>query len=99
LPTQELADKLDQIRDGFGYMIELDCAARCPSHNIAVGGAPHSLHVLGYAADLKYTPPLSLFLVNMLERLDIYMEDPKATPTWRHVQTRAPASGKRIFEP
>jgi hypothetical protein len=34
-----------------------------------------------------------------LERLGLWMEDPRWTPTWVHLQTRPPASGKRVFIP
>jgi len=30
---------------------------------------------------------------------DLYAEAPKATPRWAHLQTRAIASGKRVFNP
>lgn len=37
--------------------------------------------------------------LNILDKLDIYVEDFDATPTWVHIQTRKTSSGKRIFKP
>lgn len=36
---------------------------------------------------------------DMLEKHGLYREHPSATPTWCHLTTRAPASGKRTFYP
>jgi hypothetical protein len=33
--------------------VHLDCAYRCPAHNLAVGGVPDSEHTRGLAADIK----------------------------------------------
>lgn len=35
----------------------------------------------------------------LLERHGLYREHPDATPTWVHLTTRAPKSGKRTFNP
>lgn len=58
--TQELVDALEALRVSVGVPIQLDDAYRCPVHNAAVGGVPHSQHELGMAADIKIqgmTPP------------------------------------------
>ena len=34
-----------------------------------------------------------------LKLLGLWMEDPRWTPTWVHLQTRPPKSGKRVFIP
>lgn len=34
-----------------------------------------------------------------LEQIGLWMEDPRWTPTWVHLQTYAPKSGKRVFIP
>ncbi len=36
---------------------------------------------------------------SMLEKHGLYREHPSVTPTWCHLTTRAPASGKRTFMP
>lgn len=34
-----------------------------------------------------------------LERCELWMEHPQATPRWAHVQTVSPRSGRRVFLP
>jgi hypothetical protein len=101
MPTQELQDCLDSIRDQYGKPITLTCAARCPTHNASVRGALHSQHIQGNAADLATAsdPALASFIEANLETFDIYIEDPASTPSWRHVQVVPPASGRRVFKP
>ncbi|HZR37257.1 MAG TPA: D-Ala-D-Ala carboxypeptidase family metallohydrolase [Nevskia sp.] len=43
---------LDPLREQLGQPLHVDSGYRCPRLNQAVGGAPHSQHVLGQAADL-----------------------------------------------
>ena len=62
-----------------------------------------SAHLLGLACDI-YDPDGKIWdwcisNIPTLEKLSIYLEDRKATPTWVHVQLLAPRSGKRIFLP
>ena len=35
----------------------------------------------------------------MLEKYDLYREHPDSTPTWSHLTSRSPGSGKRTFWP
>lgn len=41
----------EDLRLYFNASVELHDACRCPTHNAAVGGVPHSQHLLGKAAD------------------------------------------------
>jgi zinc D-Ala-D-Ala carboxypeptidase len=50
--AQPLLDGLEALRARVGKPIHVNCAYRCPAHNQAVGGAPHSLHLRGEAADI-----------------------------------------------
>lgn len=66
-------------------------------------GAPGSSHKQGQAVDV-YDPlhKLALWCLENLERLEahgLYMEHPDATPSWCHLTTRAPKSGRRAFFP
>jgi uncharacterized protein YcbK (DUF882 family) len=51
--VQELVDALEALRALLGVPVTVNDAYRCPAHNAAVGGAPHSQHVLGRAADIQ----------------------------------------------
>jgi hypothetical protein len=49
---QTLIDLLQEIRDTLGAPININCAARCETHNAKVGGVKNSFHVQGMAADI-----------------------------------------------
>jgi uncharacterized protein YcbK (DUF882 family) len=46
--------KVNAFREAMGFAMTLTSAARCPSHNIAVGGAKSSKHMSGCAVDIKW---------------------------------------------
>lgn len=37
--------------------------------------------------------------LDVLKQIGLWMEDPRWTPTWTHLQTVAPGSGRRVFIP
>ncbi len=59
----ELIRLLETVRARFGKPVTITSAARCASHNKAVGGSDTSQHLLGKAADIvvKDTPPSEVF--------------------------------------
>jgi len=63
-PTQHLIDGLNMMQEIIGQELTINSGCRCPKHNAAVGGAPHSEHLTGDAADIKAAgrSPLELFL-------------------------------------
>ena len=64
-------------------------------------GAPRSAHKEGCAVDV-YDPlnRLDYWITDaVLEKHGLYREAPSATPGWCHLQTRAPGSGRRTFQP
>lgn len=54
---------LDPLREKYGKPIRVNSGYRCPKHNLAVGGASRSQHLLGEAADIA---PVSSFRVQDL---------------------------------
>lgn len=50
---QGLVNALEQFRALVGKPVLVNDAFRCPVHNEEVGGAPHSEHMLGLAADIR----------------------------------------------
>ncbi len=54
-----LLDGLERLRTLAGTTVIIHAGYRCPQHNQAVGGVPHSEHTLGLAADIAL-PGLSL---------------------------------------
>ena len=65
--------------------------------------APNSKHITGDAIDLEDKDgKFKSWCVDneiVLAANGLYMEHPKATPTWVHLQQVAPKSGKVIFVP
>lgn len=68
--------------------------------------AKRSAHMTGEAVDLMDDARQSLaakITVKLLEKYDLYMEDPRFTigknTNWVHLQTRRTASGNRLFKP
>jgi uncharacterized protein YcbK (DUF882 family) len=51
--TPELVAALEQFRAIIGQPVHIDSAYRCAEHNAAIGGKPHSQHLLGNAADIR----------------------------------------------
>lgn len=63
-----------------------------------------SLHLRGLGIDLRDTPERALARyclrnLDLLAALELWMEDPRWTPTWVHLQAAAPRSGDRVFIP
>jgi len=50
--SPDLVKLLEKIRKKIGKPIVISSGYRCPFHNEAVGGKPHSYHLLGMAADI-----------------------------------------------
>ena len=48
--------RLDELREKVGHPLVLSSGARCVAHNKAVGGAEHSRHIQGDAADITLVP-------------------------------------------
>ena len=104
LPTQDLVNKLDEIREKYNKPITLTCALRCPIHNKEVKGALSSKHIAGNAADLSDpNKEIMNWILPKLEELNIWIENPDATTNWVHIQVVPYGSWKpgmsRIFNP
>lgn len=71
--------------------------------NAAAGGAKKSAHLTCEACDLRDPGnKLGKWLIerpDVLVALDLYLEEPTATPGWCHLQSRRTGSGRRIFKP
>ena len=48
----ELINLLEKMRSFIGGAVRINSGCRCENHNNAVGGARHSVHKLGQAADI-----------------------------------------------
>jgi len=50
----ELAIKVQQVRDILGRSITINSGIRCSNHNTTIKATPTSSHIDGWAADLAY---------------------------------------------
>lgn len=48
-----LVMKLEEFRNFVGIPVRVNSGCRCPSHNKAVNGRPHSYHLSGRACDIS----------------------------------------------
>jgi hypothetical protein len=74
-------------------------------NDVTPNASKTSKHVVGLAVDLCDTlpeRPLARWCLRnkeALKELGLWMEDPRWTPTWVHLQSEPPASGNRVFVP
>ena len=94
---QQLIDALQKIRTDRGLPMSITSGYRCEEHNRAIHGAVHSAHLEGSAADVSDPQgKLKVWMAPRLEDYGLWMESPKDTPSWCHLQIR-PVAGGRIF--
>lgn len=91
----------NQILMDFGEFRKVNSGYRRLEDNKAAGGSKRSAHLSCEAVDLEDKDgKLKAFLTEeLLEKYDVYMEHPSATPSWCHIQTRPTRSGNRVFKP
>jgi hypothetical protein len=89
------------LLEEFGEYRKVNSGYRRPEDNAAAGGAKRSAHMTCEAIDLedKDGRLKNFCSEEILEKYDLYMEHPDATPSWCHLQTRRIRSGARIFKP
>ncbi len=63
---------LNQLRLIAGRPIKVNSGYRCAKHNKAVGGASHSQHLVGRAADIVIAGLTLNEMVELAERIDVF---------------------------
>lgn len=88
----DLMGRINIVRAAYGKSLTVSSGYRPPAQNSAAGGAKNSTHMSCQAVD--FADPKGEFskwcLANMdlLKRVGLFLEDPKYTTTWTHLQTR-----------
>lgn len=82
-----LITALQEIRDFCGEPVYINSGLRCPAHNKAVGGSPHSKHMSGEAADIRITGADSKTLAYIIRKLCPDMQV-YVYPTFCHIETK-----------
>jgi DNA-directed RNA polymerase subunit M/transcription elongation factor TFIIS len=100
---EELLKRVNLFRKEYGIPMYVNSGYRSEEHNAKIGGAKGSAHMTCEAVDFRDNDgKLFEFIKNdpaILERCDLYMENPGWTNSWIHLQSRPTKSGKRIFIP
>lgn len=98
-----LLPRVNLVRFEYGKPLYVSSGYRPPSINKSVGGSKNSAHLLCEAVDFKdpngYFAKWCLNNLHILKKAGLYMEDPRWTPGWVHLMSRAPASKSRVFIP
>lgn len=86
---------LDPLREAWGAPVIVTSGYRCPALNKAVGGAAHSQHMYGEAADIRTVsdkPEDNMKLLRKLIELELPFDkliaeyvDSQGRPDWIHV--------------
>lgn len=97
----DLATKVSELEARYGKPLEIRSGFRDIDSNWTVGGAPRSRHMTGQAVDLvdEDRKLVKFVTEDLLKELGLWAEAPVNTPTWFHVQTVPPMSGRRFFQP
>lgn len=95
---------VNSLLEKFGEYRAVSSGYRRPEDNAKLANPkPASRHLTCEAVDLvDPDEKLKAWIkdnLSVLEEVGLYMEHTSATPTWVHLQTRAPKSGRRVFLP
>lgn len=95
---------LNTIRAAYGKPMIITSGLRSEADQARINpSAPKSKHLLGQAADVSDKDgsfwAWCMDNMHLMEQLDVHFESKDSTPTWTHIQTVPPKSGKRIFLP
>lgn len=89
LISDELVTLLQNIRDHFGKAVVINSAYRTETYNKKIGGAAHSQHVLGTAADIVISGVSPLAVAQYAEYLQPKSGGIGVYTSFTHVDVRA----------
>lgn len=95
---------MNQVRAAYGKPMNVNSGWRPPQINEETSNAAKgSNHLWGLACDIGDADgslwKWVLFNLPLMQKLGIYFEDKRWTPTWVHFQIVPPGSKKRIYVP
>ena len=102
--ARDTVRRVNRLLRRAGITVSVSSGWRPVTINAAVpGSAKNSKHILCLAIDLDdRNGQLDAWCManpEVLEELGLWLEHPRATPGWCHLQTQPPRSGNRVFEP
>lgn len=99
----DLAERVSKLCDLLGVKPRITSGFRTIEANRKAGGARSSNHLKGMAVDLADSDgSIANHILadpSLLITCDLYLENPKYTKGWIHVQLVPPKSGLRVFTP
>lgn len=99
----ELLDKINKVRSIYAKPMIVSSGYRPGRYNTAAKGAEKSLHITCQACDFYDAEGVlgTWCLINfrVLQKIGLYVEDPRHTVGWVHLQSVAPKSGSIVFIP
>lgn len=88
---KQLLDVLHDFETIYGKPLVVSSGYRTAEHNTAIGGAPHSNHLLGKACDFADSDgAIDAWCTahpDVLAKLGLWQEHPDATKGWCHLDT------------
>ena len=69
---EKLVEHLQELRDLIGQPVIVVSGCRCHAHNTAVGGATHSQHLFGCAADVRVKGVTPVEIKRLAETIDAF---------------------------
>ena len=84
--NHELGQVLDAIREFFDIPCHVTSGCRCEAYNLRVGGAMHSQHLLGNAADIWFQDIKPAYVAEVAVRMGA--TGTKVYETFTHVDVR-----------
>lgn len=101
LNVAKLLGAINYLRGRWGWPLTVSSGYRPGKYNKAAGGALRSAHLTCEAIDLAdLDGGFAVWCLKNLEELEkagLWMENPKQTKGWLHLQVR-PVPGKRVFD-
>ena len=87
--SKKLIDGLQELRESVDRPIVIVSGYRCTKHNINVGGATNSQHMLGNAADIKIEGMTIDEIIDAVEKRDVFKNGGIGMyKSWVHVDVR-----------
>lgn len=104
MDSLSMVDKTNRLLSLFGSSRKVSSGYRPELINSTIKNAAlHSNHIICRAVDLEdHDGRLDFFCMTHqddLIRIGLWLEDPRGTPGWCHVQIVSPASHHRVFMP
>jgi Peptidase M15 len=99
----QLIERVNALLADYPHSVEVSSGYRSAALNASLpNSGAKSWHLQCAAVDLADKPGLLQYILERLQEcadIGLWLEDPRHTPTWIHLQIYPPSSGRRVFVP